>query len=154
MQTHIDHLSFSNDKGTNIFFFRKMIVVTPVIAVLHVAVYFQYIKLTDWFHREENFYLSVDHVIYHRQLHPLVLATFSHSDNIQWLIIMISFVYKSFKLEQIFKSTICLFLLAASTVFTSLIYIALNMAFERVFKDESYNTLCAVGLSGNLIWTH
>ncbi|VDI78305.1 rhomboid domain-containing protein 1 [Mytilus galloprovincialis] len=126
----------------------KMIVVTLIVAVLHVAVYLQYIKLIDWFPSEEHFCLSVEDVIYHKEWHPLVLATFSHSDKIQWLIIMTSFVYKSSILEKLFKATSFLVILAASTVLTSLIYVALNMGFARFFEDDSYNTLCAVGLSG------
>lgn len=119
-----------------------MTVATLAVAVLYLAVY---IQLNDWFPTEEK--LSEDH----QEWYQLVLAIFSHSELIQWSILMISFVCKSLILEQIFDSTSFLVILAVSKVLTSLIYIALNMAFERVYKDESYNTLYAVGLSGNLI---
>ncbi|XP_071122665.1 rhomboid-related protein 4-like [Mytilus edulis] len=119
-----------------------MIVATLAVG-LHLAVY---IQLNGWFPTKEK--LSVVHVIYHQEWHLLVLAIFSHSELIQWSILMISFVWKSLILEQIFESTSFLVILAVSKVLTSLIYIAVNMGFERVYEDESYNTIYAVGLSG------
>lgn len=119
-----------------------MTVATLTVAVIYLAVYILLL-----FPTEEK--LSVDN----QEWLQLVLAIFSHSELIQWSILMISFVCKSLILEQIFDSKSFLVILAVSKVLTSLIYIALNMAFERVYEDESYNTLYAVGLSGNLIWT-
>lgn len=122
--------------------------VTLAAVVLQSAIFLQFGDLMKWFPNAGKVCLSVYHVLYRKEWRRLILAALYHSNDIHLYYNMASFLYKGRVLERKFKSVYFLYLLSVFTVLTSLTYLGLNVALERVLDDSSYDLVCAVGFSG------
>lgn len=116
--------------------------------VFQAAIFLQFGDLMKWFPNAGKVCLSVYHVMYRKEWRRLILSALFHADDIHLYYNMASFLYKGRLLERKFKSIYFAFLLAVFTVLTSLVYIGLNIALEKIYDDTHYELVCAVGFSG------
>ena len=116
--------------------------------VLQSAIFLQFGDLMKWFPNTGKVCISTYHVLYRKEWRRLVLSALFHANDIHLYYNMASFLYKGRLLERKFRSVYFLYLLVVFTVLTSLTYLGLNMALEKVLDDSSYDLVCAVGFSG------
>lgn len=128
--------------------FENIPPVTLASVLLQAAIYLQFGDLTKWFPNVGKVCLSVYHVMYRKEWRRLILSALFHADDIHLYYNMASFLYKGRLLERKFKSVYFAYLLTIFTVMTSVVYIGLNTALERILDDTHYELVCAVGFSG------
>lgn len=116
--------------------------------VLQSAIFLQFGDLMKWFPNVGKVCISTYHVLYRKEWRRLILSALFHANDIHLYYNMASFLYKGRLLEHKFRSVYFLYLLVVFTVLTSLTYLGLNMALEKVLDDSSYDLVCAVGFSG------
>lgn len=124
--------------------------VTLATVALQVAIFLRLGDLGRWFGPVSNVCMSAYKVWYRGDWKLLILATLTHADDIHLYYNMASMLWKGRQLEQKFKSVYFAFLLCVFTILTSIMYVALNIAFSQLLNDQSYELSCAVGFSGKL----